>query len=210
MAPADPLRSFARGHLHPVVMSGGRRVVMVRRIAQIRCHRHPNGVLGGVHHVGGGTLLQAFRFQPVRVVLSLGAAAIEPEKIGAGADLFRRLNTERLNVALVHGGIGLRPNVLPFPRERCAFLGNCRAGFARCSGPPQGLFPGGWTRALKGWCPRPELNRNMPFRKRPLYPFELRGRTGSEDGAKTTGFASQKCGLTPPPSKSTVSPPFPP
>ena len=27
----------------------------------------------------------------------------------------------------------------------------------------------------EGWCPRPELNRNMTFRKRLLYPFELRG-----------------------------------
>ena len=25
------------------------------------------------------------------------------------------------------------------------------------------------------WCPRPELNRDMTFRKRLLYPFELRG-----------------------------------
>jgi hypothetical protein len=26
------------------------------------------------------------------------------------------------------------------------------------------------------WCPRPELNRDHTFRKRVLYPFELRGR----------------------------------
>ena len=25
------------------------------------------------------------------------------------------------------------------------------------------------------WCPRPELNRDHTFRKRVLYPFELRG-----------------------------------
>jgi hypothetical protein len=33
-------------------------------------------------------------------------------------------------------------------------------------------------RSLKlgeGWCPRPELNRDQTFRKRLLYPFELRG-----------------------------------
>src|SRR6478736_3958019 len=28
------------------------------------------------------------------------------------------------------------------------------------------------------WCPRPELNRDHTFRKRVLYPFELRGLTG--------------------------------
>ncbi|SUS07598.1 hypothetical protein DF3PB_470009 [uncultured Defluviicoccus sp.] len=27
----------------------------------------------------------------------------------------------------------------------------------------------------EGWCPRPELNRDHTFRKRALYPFELRG-----------------------------------
>jgi hypothetical protein len=24
------------------------------------------------------------------------------------------------------------------------------------------------------WCPRPELNRDLPLRRRQLYPFELR------------------------------------
>ena len=33
---------------------------------------------------------------------------------------------------------------------------------------------------VKTWCPRPELNRNMTFRKRLLYPFELRGRKTEE------------------------------
>ena len=27
----------------------------------------------------------------------------------------------------------------------------------------------------EAWCPRSELNRNHTFRKRVLYPFELRG-----------------------------------
>ena len=27
----------------------------------------------------------------------------------------------------------------------------------------------------ENWCPRPELNRDHTFRKRALYPFELRG-----------------------------------
>jgi hypothetical protein len=26
------------------------------------------------------------------------------------------------------------------------------------------------------WCPRPELNRDLPLRRRQLYPFELRER----------------------------------
>ena len=34
----------------------------------------------------------------------------------------------------------------------------------------------------EGWCPRPELNWDQSFRKRLLYPFELRGQqSGSEN-----------------------------
>lgn len=41
-----------------------------------------------------------------------------------------------------------------------------------------------------GWCPRPELNRDQTFRKRLLYPFELRGRPTAIFYAPTLG-----CGL---------------
>lgn len=41
------------------------------------------------------------------------------------------------------------------------------------------------------WCPRPELNWDHTFRKRVLYPFELRGLQGGgiqeEAGGKVKG-----------------------